>query len=220
MSSTKITLKVEERILRSFNEMLEQCHMKRDGFLHHAIKTEIPFLEEDLKGLCLSHDARQYISAQLRKMKLVTINVVVDKDTANKLRHVMKAHNIIRDAFINRLILFLICPESLQEELELQRVLRNEMERETPSGRTIYELPSVSISPLEAIKDTVSDPLHYIREFFSAQERDPIYRTMIHQNLIGFSCYLPDEDIPGTAENAIMQRRGTRLLKTLFESKE
>lgn len=107
MNQTKMTVKIYEPLFKSFDDQMNRLCIKRDAFLNHMIKRETPNLAKELDGRRLSSSARRYISGSLKRMGTRTVNVVVDKETADALNAVVDASNIVRDAFINRLIMFL-----------------------------------------------------------------------------------------------------------------
>lgn len=107
MNQTKMTVKIYEPLFKSFDDQMNRLCIKRDAFLNHMIKRETPNLAKELDGRRLSPSARRYISGSLKRMGTRTVNVVVDKETAEALNAVVDASNIVRDAFINRLIMFL-----------------------------------------------------------------------------------------------------------------
>ena len=201
MDQTKITVKVHEPLLKSFGERLESCFIKRDAFLNHMIKSETRELKQEMKGLKLSKKARLHISRELQRLGTKTINVVVDKDTAEGLNSVVKKANMVRDAFINRLILFLNAPEQLLKILELPAQVND---------RRLSSAESISTSPLRGIQSIIFDPLFYLRTAPAIERGYGLYRITLPQinlpsmvrpmTLEGMSCYIDDSDIRGTAE--------------------
>jgi hypothetical protein len=208
MKTTKITVKVWKPLLADFDAQLDRLCIKRDAFLNHMLSVEVRQLRSDLHGKCNSPRARRYISSALKRMGTHTVNVVVDKSVAKALADAVKAHNLVRDAFVNTMIMYLRSSDSLLKYLDLPRfVMRGEFER------YIYdELPT---SPLRAIEAFYADPLQYIR--LGAEERyeEGLYAVALPPKLIGFTCHLADDHVPGTPAHAEMQRDTTRMLREL-----
>jgi hypothetical protein len=90
--------------LRDFDKQIDSLFIKRDAFLNCMIQEEIPHLARDLEGKRLSLKAKRYIAGELKRLGTVPVNVVVDKSTADTLNAIVDSSNIVRDAFINRLM--------------------------------------------------------------------------------------------------------------------
>ena len=196
MKQTKITVKVYEPLLKSFNKKLETCFIKRDAFLNHMIKSEVRNLASDTKGLQLSNPARRYISGELKRLGTKTINVVVDKDTAETLNLTIKETNMVRDAFINRLILFLNASETFLERRGIATQIND---------RSLSNTESISTSPLQGIMSIVHDPFFYLRTDLEENHEERLYTFELPKELVAMSCYINDANVPGT-DNYIKQQ--------------
>ena len=190
------------------NAQLNECHMKRDSFLHHVVRTELPYLSAELEGYRTSQKAKQFISNKIRRMELTTVNVVFPKTTADELRDVVEKHNLVRDAFINRLVLFLLSPGEFLERIEVPAVLNHSSMR---------DLGSLPTSPLGAIKKTLLDPLYFIRNYLEDEDLDPIYRVILAGPVQAFSCYWPDELVPGTTAEKKSKQELDKIIGSLFK---
>jgi hypothetical protein len=188
MTTTKITMKIRDDILDAFNRRLDSCFLKRDAFLNHMIKSETPHLEREMQGLRLSTAARRYTSHQLMSMDKTTINVVVEKQTADELKRVLKDANIVRDAFANRLMLMLISTDSLLKRLELPT------ETTAPSLRNAEPMPT---SPLASIFSALGDPFFYFRTCLE-ESGESLYRLDLPAPFQALVCCLDDAYVPGT----------------------
>ncbi len=107
METTKITVKIYEPLLKSFDRQLDEVFIKRDAFLNAITKAELKNLASDMEGKVLSSKAKRYISGELKRMGTAQINIVVDKSVVEELNAIVAKSNMVRDAFFNRLILFL-----------------------------------------------------------------------------------------------------------------
>ena len=195
MEKTKITMKIFTPLLQKFNKQIDSVFIKRDALLNHVLNTEVNYLAEELQGLVLSSKARRYISGQLKRLDTTTINVVVDKEMANKLNSVVKQSNLVRDAFANRLFMFMLSSDRLLEWLEIPLDLGN---LNSTSQYTYEEIPT---SPLRAVEFIFTDPFYYLR--LAANERldTGLYLLDLPDNFAGFTCYTEDKNIPGTPEH-------------------
>ena len=191
MQQTKITVKVYERLLTSFNKKLETCFIKRDALLNHIIRLELSNLNKDMEGLKLTNPARHYISGELKRLGTKTINVVVDKDTAQGLNDIVGKCNMVRDSFINRLILLLNSSDKLLEILGLP---------DKTNDRSLSPAESMSTSPLQAIVSIIDNPLFYLRTAIQEENREKLYTFDLGKELIGMSCYIDDVNVPGTED--------------------
>jgi len=210
MQKTKITVKVSETLLKSFNQKLEDCFIKRDAFLNHMIKLETEHLAKDLKGLRMSNPARRYISGELQRLGTKTINVVVDKETAEKLNSIINESNMVRDSFINRLILLLNASDSLLEALDLPTEIND---------RSLLNSGSMSTSPMNGISTIVYDPLFYLRIAIEEEHEKRLYKFELPNVLVGMTCFIDDINVPGTQDYIKQQNKEDEysdLMKTLL----
>jgi hypothetical protein len=206
---TKITVKVYEPLFLSFEKQLKHCFIKRDEFLNQVIRFETPYLASELNGLKQSQTARRHIAGKLKQLGTRTVNVVVEKSTADALNEVVEKTNLGRDAFINRLILLLTSPDPIIEYLNLPKVLHDEAYR--------HFIPKpMSTLPLLAMRTILEDPLYYLR--LAAEERlgCGLYRMELPTIYDGLACYLPDMDIPGAGTYVQPRDRFAYIFKELL----
>ena len=152
---------------------------------------------------------RLYISRQIKRLELKTINVVVEKEVSEELKKIINQTNMVRDAFANRLILFLLSPDQLLKHFEL------------PFETNDYSLSSsegMPTSPLKGIEAILYDPFYYLRTAYEVEYGEGFYLSGLqglNEKLIGLSCYLSDKYVPGTAEYET-EDEGMRFLLDLF----
>ena len=194
METTKITMKISTPLLHKFNQQIDTVFIKRDALLNHILKTEVDHLANELQGLALSSKARRYISGELKRLDTKTINVVVDKAVAAKLTSVVKQCNLVRDAFANRLFMFLLSSDRLLEWLEIP------LDVSGIDSKSEYINGEIPTSPLRAVEFIFSDPFFYLR--LAAKERldSGLYLLDLPDTFVGLTCYMEDKHIPGTAE--------------------
>ena len=190
-NTRRVTIKVYERLWDSFTKQTEDLFLKRDAFLNHVIRSEIPQLIKEIGGRKLSQKARLYISRELSKLVTIPVNIVLDEDVATSLDGVVKEANLVRDAFINRLIMWLRSQDALLNSLGMP--LR-------PNDQGTGD--SLPVSPMKAMEEVRDDPFCYIRAYLE-KDGEGLYTLDLTSILtpamsIGLSCYLDDEKVPGT----------------------
>ena len=210
MNQTKMTVKIYEPLLKSFDDQMDLLCIKRDAFLNNMIKRETPNLAQELDGRRLSSNARRYISGSLKKMGTRTVNVVVEKETADALKAVVDASNIVRDAFINRLIMFLRSADTVLDYFGIPKSI-------VPSDFHDWYEP-MPTSPMKAMEAVFFDPLYYLR--IAAEERfdQGLYLLDMPEEFVGFACYLDDSSVPGTKDYEEFMEQGDLMLKALFSA--
>ncbi|WP_028452524.1 hypothetical protein [Chitinilyticum aquatile] len=192
MNQTKITVKIYEPLLKSFDEQLNKLCIKRDAFLNNMIKQETPYLARELKGCRLSSNARRYISGSLKRLGTKQVNIVVDKETAEALNAVVDAENIVRDAFINRMIIFLRSADAFLGYFDLPKSIKS-----SEIGCGYDPMP---VSPMQAMEAVFRDPFYYLRGAVEEMYGCGLYSLEMPEKFVGFACYLSDDKVPGTKD--------------------
>lgn len=206
MSQTKITVKIYEPLLKDFDRQLAKLFIKRDAFLNAMIQEEVQHLAKDLEGKRLTLSAKQYIAGELKRMGTRQVNVVVDKTTADALNSVVDVSNMVRDAFINRLIMLLRSSGPLLRYLELPEFIK---------GSVYSGVETMPTSPMKAIESVHSDPLFYLRVACEERHETGLYLLDLPPKLAGFTCYMDESMVPGTMAYEQMQRETQALLDEL-----
>ena len=212
MPQTKITVKIYEPLLRGFDKQLDALHMKRDAFLNSMIESELQYLSEDMRGKRLSANAHRYIAGELKRLGTWPVNVVIDHATAKALNAAVKKTNMVRDAFINRLIMFLRSSDALLAHLELPRVIDY-----SSFESSVEPMPT---SPLKAIEAVHADPLFYLRIATQERFQTGLYLLDLPAKLAGFTCYMDDASIPGTEAYELAQERAQKVADKLLQELE
>lgn len=209
MNQTKITVKIYDALLKAIDDQLDKHFIRRDAFVNHMIKTELPYLADDMKGRRLSAAARRFVAGELKRMGTTTVNVVVDKQVAEDLNSVSSTSNMVRDAFVNRLLLLLRSSPRLLDYLGLPKSVVGSAFDCVPE-----QLPT---SPLQAIAAVFEDPLYYLRIAAEERYKKGLYLLELPPKFVGFSCYLDDQQVPGTRSHAELQLMAAEFLKELEE---
>lgn len=183
MAQAKITVKVFAPLLTDFDVHLRALHLKRDAFLDNVLRLELPNLERDLQGKRLSPKARQHIARKLKRMGTVQVNITINTATADQLRNVVGQANIVRDAFINRIIYLLRASDRFLDYLGLPH---------TTEGLPLGEISSIPVSPIGAIAIAHADPLGILRRAVHKQIGTGLYSLELPDEFTAFACYLDD----------------------------
>lgn len=206
---TKITVKIFKPLFDSFEKRVRKLFIKRDEFVDHLISVELDYLAEDVKNLRQSDAARRYISKTLKRMGTKTVNIVVKKETALKVKLICDEANIVRDAFVNRLLLLVIARNSFLDYVDLPANL-------DPAIFERYEISDIATTPFGAIEQIYNDPFYYLRIAAKTQHDMGLYMLAAEdEKLHGLACYLPDLYVPGTADYLNAQEEASRLLGLL-----
>lgn len=72
-------------------------------------------------------------------------------------------------------------------------------------------------SPLQAIAAVFEDPLYYLRIAAEERYKKGLYLLELPPKFVGFSCYLDDQQVPGTRSHAELQLMAAEFLKELEE---
>ena len=191
MEHTKITAMISTKLLATFNRDIDRLFLKRDAFLNQMISVETGHLAEDLKGKRLSAKGRRYIAGELKRVGTTPVNIKVEKAVANALNEVVKETNIVRDAFINRMLWLLRGGTALLDYLDLPKfVTYSEFEEYVPDP-----MPT---APLEAMHSVQRDPLYYLRLGCEERHHTGLYLLPLPPKLNGLECWIDDALVAGT----------------------
>lgn len=196
---TAITARFYAPMYSDFDRQLNDALLRRDAFLDRMIAGEIPHLREDLAGKKLSSAGKRFIAGKLKSMgkkgdpELKQVSIAVRPSTAQALRSATRNHNLVRDAFLNRLITLLRSSDQLLDSLDLPKVVKNDWRDGSAPMPT---------SPLKAIEATEWDPLYYLRNACHQRHGCGLYALDFPESVIGFSCFLDDDRVPGTPAHA------------------
>lgn len=214
MTPQKISFKVPPELWQSFSVQARDLFLSRAPFLNHMIATEVPHLKNDLAGKSLSLRAKRHISGMLKKQGAKSVNIEVEQNTAEQLNDVVRECNLVRDAFLCRMIVFLRGSDALLKYLEIPQQI-DVLSSQVPG------LESMPTSPLKAMESVRDDPLFYIRHHLDEFSGCGIYNVALPRKLDWMACYLEDEDVPGTPKHNKEQREQREMAEAfaLIEAK-
>lgn len=211
METTKITVRIQPGLAAKFDADIKGCFIKRDAFLTQVLRNEVPYLRKELEGKKLSQAAKLHVSRSLKRLGPEPMNILIDKAVATALNEVVEETNIVRDAFMNFLLMFLRATPTMLKHFDLPT-------HYTGSAFNSH-LDPTRVGPLQAISDAMVDPFYYLRVAVQERHGVGLYSLPLPENLHAFSVYIPDEDVPGTEEHNQMVKRGQELLAS-FERLE
>lgn len=203
MPKDSISFRVPTILWDAFKEQTNRVFISRAPFLDHMVNVELKKLREDLGGLKLSTRAKRYISGELKRNDCTSVNIEMRPETARALRDATAEHNLVRDAFMCRLILFLRSTKAFQKMLEIPRYAEE---------RGLEGMPS---SPLLAIEAVFDDPLFYVRHRLLSECGEGVYLVGLPPYLDWAACYLPDERVPTTGAFKKEKRATEKMLAML-----
>lgn len=209
MPRTAISFNVPPKLWEAFKTQTDSLFLSRAPFLDYMVANELPHLRTELNGLKLSLRAKRYIAGAMKKQGPTSVNIEVRPETAEALRAAARSHNLVRDAFMARLLIFLRSTDAFLKYLEVPHLA-------TSQGTKVHleEMPASPLKAMEAVRD---DPLAYVRFHVEAVHEAGIYRVPLPRQLDWAACYLTDESIPGTAAYRRQQKLGNELLAMLEE---
>ena len=190
MAITQISFKVPPGLWSGFKQQTDHLFLARAPFLNHMIAREVPELVSDLGSLKLTLRAKRHISGELKRQGAKSVNIEVDVETAAALNEAVRSHNLVRDSFLCRLIIFLRSSDALLKHLDVPR----EVGGKWFSGG----LENMPVSPLKAMEAVRDDPLYYVRHHLRENWDCGIYNVALPRSYDWATCYLEDKDAPGT----------------------
>ena len=218
-SEKKITFKAWSDLHEVFKKCLKDSCIQRDHYLDIVLRHEAKMLDnEAIKPN--SSAARIFIKQRLQRLDSTPISLVLSDETVTLVSDVCDRKMIPRDAFINRVLLFLIMDRKhfgVLLGLDIDHIInncilpdyRNDLAYEATSGGLSHISQVIHEDPFWAVRqcieyalqedDDVTDRLHaaYIDESFSKQ----IFSKNKDVDLRGLNCFLEDYLIDGTKEN-------------------
>lgn len=205
----QISFKVPPGLWSSFKAQADSLFLARAPFLDHMISREVLELRADLGARCLSLRAKRHISGELKRQGAKSVNIEVREVTASALNDTVRDHNLVRDAFICRLIIFLRSSDALLKYLEVPR---------EAGGRLFGDggLEKMPASPLKAMEAVRDDPLFYVRHYVQENWQCGIYDVALPRSYDWAACWLDDKEVAGTRAH----REDQKVMAEMFEALE
>jgi len=204
----QISFKVPPGLWSSFKEQADSLFLARAPFLDHMISKEVLELRVDLDARRLSLKAKRHISGELKRQGAKSVNIEVREETASALNDAVRDHNLVRDAFICRLIIFLRSSDALLKYLEVPREAGGRL-----FGGGLEKMPASPLKAMEAVRD---DPLFYVRHYVRENWQCGIYDVALPKSHDWAACWLDDKEVPGTRAH----REDQKVMAEMFDALE
>lgn len=108
-SKSKVTITVWRPVWSKLEKQLESACLKRDAYVDALIDHELDHLDAEM-AIANSDDAQRFIDKQLRALinaNATPLSLALSSETLRKLEGICKRKKVVRDAFFNRLFLFI-----------------------------------------------------------------------------------------------------------------
>lgn len=196
----KMSFRVYEVLLGRFNKEFQNLPLARDQFISNLIRTECECLAADLEGKRLSDEAKVFIANRLRSMEKGTrpVSIVIDTNVVARLNEIVEKTNIVRDAFLNRILYFLLLTVRLRNHLDLPDELNQFQIISKRKSELRWE--NIPVSPIEWLAQVLADPFCYLREELSRHNEggNKLYLMPMEEEFVGFTCFAEYSELPGT----------------------
>lgn len=193
MPKSAISFRIPTRLWEAFKAQTDDLFLARAPFLDYVVRHELSNLRVELDGLKQSTRAKRHIAGVLKRQDLTSVNIEVRAETAEALRDATAAHNMGRDAFMSRLVIFLRSTDALLKWLEVPLTVQRR-----GFGASLEDMPTSPLGAMGAVRD---DPLFYVRAHVEDIHGCSIYRAPLPSSADWAACYLPDEVVPNTPAN-------------------
>jgi hypothetical protein len=197
----KISVKVWRPIVEKLDKRMSAACLRRDAYLTRVLEVELKQLDEEVRNAS-SEMARTFITNKLEAMpdrKLVSLTLRTD--LVERLGEICERKRIVRDSFLNRLLLLLSASTTVFDHLlnldqDWKRKLLREYKNETFFENTFYPIED-DINPFWAVRDWIdlNDPT-------GQSDDEGIYTTFWGEerfnniDLTGLNCFVHDWRIP------------------------
>ncbi|MBE0472503.1 MAG: hypothetical protein IBX55_23720 [Methyloprofundus sp.] len=179
VKTKKVSFRVVKTLHDEFSKKLIHLSLKRDSFLNQVLKNEITRMGQELQGTRLSDSFKRVTSSKLAANELVLVNVVLQEQVADQLNILVKHHNLVRDAFINRIIFFLLCKDGFMRRMEVPSYVEGDALNNYSNA--------IPVAPFDLLEITLSDPLFFIRQYL----KSGLYNFNFLEDGDAYSCVEP-----------------------------
>jgi hypothetical protein len=179
-TKTKVMVQVWDVLAKAIRKNMLALHITRDTYLNELFQNEIERLASEV-SFVTPPDARKRIKERLQILSRERMTIALDRDVAKRISHVLKERNISRDAFVNRVLFFLVAKPVHLKSL----------------GIAYERSQEVEVKPLADARTFLHDPFFNIRTsnenfFYTLHIPDgPLANNW--PNLFGFNCAISPE---------------------------
>lgn len=220
----KISTRISVPVLEKLNKKIDEACLRRDSYLNKVLEIELPCLDREV-SLVNSIAAQTFVDQRLSQLDRKLVSITLRSELVEKLNDICSRKRISRDAFFNRLFLFLVATPKVIDKLLFPCVSEDwriniwcEYRNEDPFNNTFSPLDPV-IDPFWTIRTGIkvenkqlelhdySDPetnkvIRVQRDITGVYPVNSFYTALLtnkqvaNYDLFGFNCYLPDWRIP------------------------
>jgi hypothetical protein len=163
-----MTIRLWKSLRKNFERRIVEVGLRRDVFLAHLVRVELPRLDHEVPGT-VSKRGAMFIRHQLKRLDMEPVTIRLPKDLVESIDEICTRKHIVRDAFFNRLILALcITPEAFLSLTDLGRLDIPELLIEE-GWKTRGE--QFSSGALATAASVLNDPLWVIRACLEAASK-------------------------------------------------
>lgn len=112
MKTKKITINLWDQLASSLSNKFNESCLRRDAYLDFVLKHEADKLMKELDQAA-SERQRKYIERNLSELKRTQVSLNLSSDTVASIEEACHSRNLVRDSFINRVLLFLVLKPDL-----------------------------------------------------------------------------------------------------------
>jgi hypothetical protein len=179
---TKILVQVWPTVKVAIDRKLHDLHVKRDRYLSDLLDGEIDKLKDEV-SFRTPDEARTKIKRRLQELKPEAMTIALNQSVVDRMGKVLHQNNISRNAFINRVLFFLVAmPEHLRR-LDIRY------------KRNIDTL----VNPLGEAWSTLHNPFYNIREanegrFYTLPPFEDASPGVGWPSLFGLNCAISEDE--------------------------
>lgn len=242
---TKISVKIWRPIIKKLDEKLDAACLRRDAYLSQLLAVELDHLDSEV-SIPNTQASYDYVFEQLDAFDRHIVSLALPQELTNRLNEICTRKKIVRDAFFNRLFLLLAAAPATIDKLLFADYADNwrgdvwsEYKQEGPFFQNGFYPLEPMVDPFWAmrcamtmyakeskledyIEPTSGKTIQITRDLAGGPLPAESFYTVVFtqkagsNDLRGFSCYLPDRDIPGhQAEKAYQAKLDDLLLSII-----
>lgn len=205
----KILVSVWNPVLEKFRTKVEAACLRRDAFLDRVVQGELDALAAE-DGPANSPEAKRCIEEHFTQLLRKPVGITLATDTIARLDQICNDKNVVRDAFINRILFCLVADRRMLEVLFPIEEYRDQVfpDWEAPGHGSLWR-------PIETMIELTDEPFAFIRECLARAREDlddstmTFYQTHIPDRLfgdkvqgtLGLNVLLADIYVPGHPAN-------------------
>lgn len=225
-TTPKISVKIWKPIIKKLDEKLETACLRRDAYLAKVLEVELGHLENEV-SVPNTQASYDYVFSHLDAFDRKLVSLALPQELTIRVNEICARKRIVRDAFFNRLFLLLAAAPAVVDNLlfedfadDWRRDVWSEYKHEGPFFQNGFYPLEPMVDPFWAVRcamtiyaentgledylEPTSGKTIQITRDLSGEPvpASSVYTTVFTKkvsgnDLRGFSCYIPDREIPG-----------------------